>query len=191
MHNSKTIGHTNVLHIKQLLQLYYRRCFFSRLELHMSYDWLVMVPNTHHGLFPTCYFVHTYTHILKTTQHTRTFYILKDCSTIGDIPFVVKSCMRGLARELQPQTCIKVILWYILCILQAYIKKYGGYLQSHFAISGNNHQTTSKHPSHFGATTKGFPFTTINCLSSLENLRDLLARAELTSNTHRAAGNYM
>ena len=34
-------------------------------------------------------FVCTYTHNLKTTGHIWMFWILNDCSTIGDIPCVV------------------------------------------------------------------------------------------------------
>ena len=46
----------NVLHMQQIL--YYWRPSFSGLELHASYDWRVMTPNTHHGLFPvSCHFV--------------------------------------------------------------------------------------------------------------------------------------
>ena len=50
--------------------------------------------------------VHTYMCNLKTTDHIWIFSISKDCSTIGDIPCVVQSCMRDLTGELQPQICI-------------------------------------------------------------------------------------
>ena len=50
-------AYTNVLHIKQLV--YYQRCSFLNLEWHVSYDWRVLAPNTHHSLFLIHHFVHT------------------------------------------------------------------------------------------------------------------------------------
>ena len=47
--------YTNDLHTKQLL--YYQRCFFSCLELHVSYDWWGTAPNTHGGLLLVCHFL--------------------------------------------------------------------------------------------------------------------------------------
>ena len=49
---------------------------------------------------------------------------------------------------------------------------------------GNNHQTTSKYPSYVGATTKGFPFTTVNCLSSPEKFEGALGQSR-TNVKHR------
>ena len=50
-------------------------------------------------------FVCTYTFNLKTTGYKWTSCVSNDCTTIGDIPCVVWSCMRDLTRELWPQTC--------------------------------------------------------------------------------------
>ena len=55
MHNSKTIGCMNVLHMQWML--YYGRSSFYGFELHASYEWWTTAPNMHHGLFPICHFV--------------------------------------------------------------------------------------------------------------------------------------
>ena len=66
--------------------------------------------------------VHTSIHYLKGTGHIWMFCISNYCSSIRNALCVVWSCMRDLhvTRELLPQTCIAVVLCYIivLCILQ-------------------------------------------------------------------------
>ena len=52
-----------------------------------------------------------------------------------------------------------------------------GYLLSHLAIFGNNHQKTSKYPSYVGATTKASPLPPLIAFHRRKNLRDLLVRA--------------
>ena len=54
-----------------------------------------------------------------------------------------------------------------------------GYLSSHLAIFENNYQTTSKYPSYVGATTKGFPFTTVNGLSLSEKFEGSLGQSRI------------
>ena len=49
--------YTGALHIKRLI--YYQRSSFSGSELHVSYDWQALAPNTHCGLFLRYHFVHT------------------------------------------------------------------------------------------------------------------------------------
>ena len=52
--------------IKHLL--YYSRCSFSGLELHVHYDWWVIALALHCGFFPIRRFVHRSTHISSITQ---------------------------------------------------------------------------------------------------------------------------
>ena len=45
----------------------------------------MVAPKAVHAGFPVCHFVRNYTHKLKTKGRIRTFYLLNDCTTIGDI----------------------------------------------------------------------------------------------------------
>ena len=47
-----------------------------------------------------------YLHNSKTKGHVRTFYLLKDCSTVGDIYFLGHSCIQDSMVELWIQVCI-------------------------------------------------------------------------------------
>ena len=42
--------YTNILCTKRMLYMYFRRPFFSGIELYVSYDWWATAPNTHHSL---------------------------------------------------------------------------------------------------------------------------------------------
>ena len=56
----------------------------------------------------------------NTTGYMRTFSILNDCSTIGQIPCVVYSCNRDPIGELRPQTPIgRSLIPTWVCTLQA------------------------------------------------------------------------
>ena len=84
----KTIGCIQILCTSNNRLLYYQKCSFSSLELHASYNCRVTVLNTHRSLFPIYHFVRTDIHNLKTMGRIWTFYILNNCSTTGDVPFL-------------------------------------------------------------------------------------------------------
>ena len=49
-----------------------------------------MAPNTRRGGLPIHHFVHNHMHNLKTEGYIRTFYLVNDCFTIGDVYSVVR-----------------------------------------------------------------------------------------------------
>ena len=111
MHTSKIIKH--VLHIKQLL--YYQRYSFSGLELHLSYDWQVTTPNTHHSLSdtPFCVYLHTWLEkiqVIYKYSTYRTTVLLLEMSI-----FWVRAVSK-LQFELWFQTHITVSFWYAICV---------------------------------------------------------------------------
>ena len=75
------MAYTNVLCIKWLL--YYWRCSFSDLELHVRYNCQAVVPNTNTSLFPMFVFVYTCMsmHNLKTTTDIQIIDISNNYST--------------------------------------------------------------------------------------------------------------
>ena len=98
------MSYKDVLPIKQLHYTYYRTYLFSGLELHARCNQWIMDPNTHRNHFPIQHFVHIYACNSKTTGDTRTFYISNDCSTIGDVYFLLEVDVRYKWRVMPPNT---------------------------------------------------------------------------------------
>ena len=107
----------DVLHIEQLL--YNQICLFSvrrGCEIH-----LVSYGSKYTSQCPFDKpFVLTYIHNLKTTGCIRMSCKSNECSSIGDIPNVVRSRMKVQTGKLRPHTCmVHSLLPNCVCIMQA------------------------------------------------------------------------
>ena len=123
--------------------LHYRKSSFSSLELHTSYDWQVLAPNTHHGVsdrpFCECFKCNS-----KITGCLQLYYVPHDSLLPTMLCFTFKA-----AKQLQPTSyglvqtslssqvwiatkprvpktvfCIKRLLCYQGCIFYKYKLKY-------------------------------------------------------------------
>ena len=80
------------------------------------------------------------THNSKTIGCMPMFYICSECSTIGDLPFLVYNYVQVMTTKLQPQTCITVSFWHAICAYFKYNLKNSRCLQIYY--TPNDFSTT-------------------------------------------------
>ena len=82
-----------------------------------------MAPNTHHGLFLICHFVHTYMHNSKTKGHIRTFYLPNNCSTLEISTFCVRAACEMRLASYESKHALQPLRYDILCVLTLITRK--------------------------------------------------------------------
>ena len=89
-------------------------------RLNVRYDWRVMGPNTHHGLFPISSLCALITHTSETMWHIWTFCISNGHSTIEYIPCVcVRVAWEIWLESYGPRHASVILQYTTLCVYTA------------------------------------------------------------------------